>query len=67
MNCGVGEFCNVGEFVICTKYNVGELWCGRICITYSAAPARGLCPYDPRKRIHTMPVMSFFVYLYIFT
>ena len=32
---------------------------GANCITYSAAPARGLCPYDARKRPHAMPVMLF--------
>ena len=68
-NTRVGANCNspihMGEFVIWVKYNVGELGCGRICITYSAAPARGLCPYDPRKQIHTMPVM-FFVYLHVY-
>ena len=32
---------NMGEF---------EMWAN--CITYSAAPARGLCPYNVRKHTH---------------
>ena len=41
--------------------NGGDLQYGRIaiwanCITYSAAPARGLCPYDTRKTL--MPIWS---------
>ena len=56
MNCGVGKFCNMGEFVIWANF-----------ITYSAAPARGLCPYNARKRTYAMPVMFFCVFTHIFT
>ena len=63
-----GWICNMGEFAIWVNlkhgrntmwanWGMGDLQYGRISIR----------PYDPRKRIHTMPVMSFFVYLYIFT
>ena len=55
-NTRVGANCNspihMGEFEMWTKYNVGELGCGRISIR----------PYDTRKRPHTMPITSFFVY-----
>jgi len=33
--------CQYGRFAMRTN-----------CITYSAAPARGLCPYDARKKPH---------------
>ena len=36
------------------------------CITYSAAPARGLYPYNVRKHTHTMPMMLFCVFTCIF-
>ena len=57
-NTRVGANCNspihMGEFEMWTKYNVGELGCGRISIR----------PYDTRKLPHTMPMTSFFVYLH---
>ena len=60
-NTRVGANCNspihMGEFEMWTKYNVGELGCGRISIR----------PYDTRKLPHTMPMTSFFAYLHVFT
>ena len=58
--------CNIGEFATRVNCNVGEFATKANCITYSAAPARGLCPYDTRKQIHTMPVMLFLcIYMYL--
>ena len=52
-NTRVGANCNspfhMGEFEMWTKYNVGELGCGRISIR----------PYDACKRTYAMPVMLF--------
>ena len=55
-NIRVGANCN-SPFHMGAIENMGELNYGRIelwanCITYSAAPARGLCPYDTRKKPH---------------
>ena len=55
-NTRVGANCN-SPFHMGAIENMGELNYGRIelwanCITYSAAPARGLCPYDTRKKPH---------------
>ena len=57
----------VDEFATWTNLQHGQIVVWANCITYSAVPARGLCPYDTRKRPHTMPVTSFFAYLHVFT
>ena len=49
----------VDEFATWTNLQHGQIVVWANCITYSAVPARGLCPYDTRKRPHTMPVMLF--------
>ena len=55
----MGGNCNMDDFVMWANW-----------ITYSTAPARGLCLYDALKRTHTMPVMPFlciYMYLHVFT
>ena len=52
----MGGNCNMDDFVMWANW-----------ITYSAAPARGLCLYDALKRTHTMPVMPFCVFICIYT
>ena len=65
------SFLSQGRFGMGAIENMGDLQWGQfvtwvICITYSAAPARGLCPYDARKRTHTMPMMPFLcIYTYV--
>jgi len=54
----MGEFKNMGEFEMWAICNMGDLRKKHTqqhranSITYSAAPARGLCPYDTRKKPH---------------
>ena len=73
-NALVGANCNspfhMGEFEMWMNFATWvnfAIWAN--CITYSAAPARGLCPYDARKLPHTMPMTSFLciymIYMYI--
>ena len=53
----MGAIENMGEFGMGVNCDMANLKWGRFamwanCITYSAAPARGLCPYNVRKHTH---------------
>ena len=62
----MGAKYNVRDLRENTRNSIGRFAIWANCITYSAAPARGLCPYDAHKRTHTMPVMLFsYIYMYI--